>query len=304
MSETNDSKHGLSRAFAIPAVYFVIVGVLAAGGWAYTKLMEPGRNKKVADQVAAQTAIADAQAKANKEKADAVAAAIQSAADANAKEREQEKKVRQNASGFTEGAKIAIQADPAPSQADLVALNLLEGATQALGEPLTDSQRKVWVSTVAELIAKNSASEAQVAALKQQAAADRAALDAITAHAQAADATAQTLAVKLDQQAKILADTTGKASSLAEKNAQWADGAITLWGRIKALGVLAVILGLVIVVVAIKLFGVNEVAADAVGLAEHLKTFVQDGETKVKEWMQNDTKAQAAIDKVKAKLRL
>jgi len=61
---------------------------------------------------------------------------------------------------------------------------------------------------------------------------------------------------------------------------------------------------LVIVVVAIKLFGVNEVAADAVGLAEHLKTFVADGETKVKEWMQNDTKAQAAIDKVKAKLRL
>jgi hypothetical protein len=293
-----------SRAFVIPAVYFVVVGVLAVGGWAYTKLTEPGRNKKVADQVAAQTAIADAQAKANKDKADAVAAATQAAAEANAKEREQEKKVRQNASGFTEGAKIAIQADPAPSQADLVALSLLEGATQALGEPLTDSQRKVWVSTVAGLIAKNSASEAQVAALKQQATADRAALDAITAHAQAADATAQTLAVKLDQQAKILADTTGKASTLAEQNAQWADGAITLWGRIKALGVLAVILVMVIVVVAIKLFGVNELATDAVAFGEHLKTFVEDGEKKVESWWSDDPKARKLFNKYKTKLRL
>lgn len=300
-----------SRAFVIPAVVYVAAGLIAIGGWAYVKVFEPGRNKAVATAAATAAADAETKAKQAREQAEAVDKAVAAATADHQKVVAQRDQIDQNTSGFIEGAKIAIQADPAPSDADVVALGLLDSAGQALGQPLTPQQRAFWMKTVSDLIAKNAEAKAKVAQLTKEAAEARAALGEVQAHATASDAHAKVLCDQLATKSKELVESTAKSATLTAENKQWADGEQTLWGRIKALGILAIVLAVIGLAISIKLLGVQGTAKDAVALGEHLKSLALTGvkdaselEQKISAWWENDKSAQAAVNKIKSTLRL
>ena len=290
---------------------WLVIGLISVGSYFYLKVLEPGRNKAVADKTASAAVQTTEQAKAVEERATAVKAAVTESTANHAKEIATRDKIDQNATGFVEAAKIAIQADPAPSQADLVALGLLDSATQALGQPFTAEQRAFWVKTVGGLIAKNTEAQQTVARMTVDAAALVAARDAEHAHAVSSDATAATLSAQLAKNTTQLAGQAAKASTLASQNKAWADNEQTLWGRIKALSGLAIILIIADGLISIKLSGVTKTRDNTVALVESMKKWAVEGvqdaadlKKKMTDWYENDTKAQNAVAKVKTKLRL
>jgi len=300
---------------SVAAVVIVVLALINGGQYAFHKLVEPGRNKKVAEAAAQTAADAQAKAKAAEETAKAAEAAAKKAQEDVAKERALRDQIDQNASGFVEGAIIAHEADPAPSQADVVALGLLESARQALGQPLTEQQRAFWKKTVAGLIAKNAEAEAKVRQLTEQAAADRAALTEVKARAIASETEAAALTTQVREQSEKLVKATSETEKLTSRNREWAEGQQTLWGRFKAfLWLTAIVVVLLIIVVgwiSIKFRGVSQTLHDSVALGEHLKsiatTAVGDAkavEEKIENWWENDTKAKSAHQRVKSLLRL
>lgn len=287
-----------------------VLGVLAAGGWLYSKVTQPGRNKVVATEAAQAAAVAAVQAQAEKDKADAVAAATAKAAEEHARERALRDQIAANASGFVEGAKIALQTNPVPTQSELVAIGLLESAGTALGQPLTPTQRAVWTRTVAGLIARNVEAEEQVRRLTREAGEARAALGEVRARADAADKNISVLAKQLTEHSAELAQNAGKAAKLTAENKLWADGEQTLWGRLKALAALAVLLVLVIVVISLRYRGISSTVKDAVALGEHVKNIAvkaghdaQEIETAISSWWEDDKRAKNNYTKIKAQLR-
>lgn len=288
----------------VTVAVLLVCGLFAAGSWAWYKVVEPGRNKKVANQAAQAAALVQVQAQTEKDKAEAVAVATAKAKEEHAKERALRDQIDRNASGFVEGAKIALQANPNPTQAEVVAIGLLESASQALGQPLTPEQRAVWVKTVAGLIAKNAEAEERVRSLTQEAATTRAALGEVKARADAADRTVSTLTKQLNEQAEQLVKTATKSADLTAKNQAWANNEQTLLGRMKALVLLAGILGLALVWLSICFRGTSATMKDAVALAEHLKSSVSNAEEAVEKWWENDDKAKHRFRKVKSQLRL
>jgi len=314
----------MRSGFVIPVLIYVLAGLGMAGGYAYTKLVEPGRNKKTADQAALVADQAAKQVQAAEQQAQQAAKDAQqaktAAADAlalNQKERGLYEQTAKNASGFVEGAKIALSADPNPTQPELVATGLLDSASTALGQPLTEEQRQVWIKTVAGLLAHNAETEAKVAQLTKEAAEARAQLGEVKARAEAADQHVVLLTGQLASQTTELVATTAKATELSSKtadltakNKSWADREQTWWGRVKAGGALGVILLLVIVAISIKLFGVQETASDAVALVHWVKgEAVKAGhdavalEQKISDWWGNSS-GKTQFNKITSKLRL
>lgn len=299
------------RAEIATATVLLVVGIFGAGAWGWYKLTEPGRNKKIATQAAHVAALADAQAKAEHEKTLAVQAATQKAAEEHARERRLRDQIDANASGFVEGAKIALATNQTPTQAELVAMGLLESASTALGQPLTDQQRQVWTKTVAGLIVRNAESEAKVAQLTKEAGEVRAALGEVRARADAADGHVAKLTHQLSEHAKELVKTTGQAAELTAENKAWAQGEQNLWGRFKALFGLILLLAGVLIFLSLRYRGVSATLKDAVALGEHLKTVAVDAgrdvkevEDKVAAWWENDEAAKARLNKIKSQLRL
>jgi hypothetical protein len=288
-----------------------VLGVLAAGGWLVHKVFQPGRNKEVAVQAAQAAAVADALARAEKDKVEAVAAATAKAQEQHARERALQNQIAANASGFVEGAKIALQTNPAPTHAEVVAIGLLESAGTALGQPLTAQQREVWTRTVAGLIARNAEAEAQVQRLTQEAATARAALGEVRARADAADKNVSALTKQLSEHTDKLVESTVKAADLTAQNKQWADGEQNLWGRMKALIILAALLATVLIFLSLKYRGVSSTVKDAVALGEHVKGLAvkaghgaKELEDEIQTWWEGDKNAAAKYDKTKSQLRI
>jgi hypothetical protein len=288
-----------------------VLGVLAAGGWLVHKVMEPGRNKKVAIEAAQAAAVADALARAEKDKVEAVAAATAKAQEQHARERALQNQIAANASGFVEGAKMALQTNPVPTHAEIVAIGLLESAGTALGQPLTPQQREVWTRTVAGLISRNAEAEAQVRKLTQEAATARAALGEVRARADAADRNVSQLTKELSEHTSKLVESTEKAADLTAQNKQWATGEQNLWGRLKALALLAAFLAVILIFLSLKYRGVSSTAKDAVALGEHIKQLAakaghgaKELEDEIHTWWEGDTKAETKYAKTKSQLRI
>lgn len=299
------------RAEIAVATILLIVGVFGAGGFGWYKITEPARNKKAVARSAQAAAATEAQARAELEKVAAVAAAAAKAAQEHAQERQLRDTIDRNASGFVEGAKIALQTNPTPTQAEIVAIGLLDSAGQALGQPLTAQQREVWTKTVAGLIARNVEAEQRVQQLTKDAAEARAALGEVRARAQAADNNVSILTKQLDEHTRELVKTAAKAADLTAKNKLWADGEQTLWGRLKAVGFVSFLLLAVATFLSLRYRGMSSTVKDAVALGEHMKKLAIDAgqdakklEEQVSDWWENDTNAEAKFAKIKSQLRL
>lgn len=300
-----------NRKGEVSVAVLAVLGVLAAGGWLVHKVTEGGRNKQVAVKAAQAAAVADALARAEKDKVEAVAAATAKAAEEHARERQLRDQIVANASGFVEGAKLALRTNAQPTHAEVVALGLLESASTALGSPLTEQQRQVWTKTVAGLIAKNAEAEEQVRRLTQEAATARAALSEVRARADAADRNVSELTKQLNEHSQKLVQTAEKAADLTAKNKAWADGEVNLWGRLKALGLLAGLLAVVIIFLSLKYRGVSSTAKDAVALGEHLKGLAtkaghsaKELEDEIRTWWEGDKSGEAKYAKTKSQLRI
>jgi hypothetical protein len=291
-----------------------VVGGLGAGAFCvheYKTLFASGRNKKGADTAAAAAQTTQAQAVIVKDSAADVAYAVAKSTAEHAVVIATRDAIDQNAAGFIEGAKDAVQSDPTPTQAEIIALVMLDSASDSLGQPLTLKQKKAWMETVGGLIAKNADTEAKLAKQTSDAIALRASLDATQAHAKAADDTSVALTAQLSAKATELVNEAKKSSDLAAKNKEWADNEPSLWARIKALCWLLGIAVAGLVYYEIKRKGLTGTLHDAVALAEHTKTIAVTAtndapaiEAKIDAWW-GDAKADAKkIEAVKQTLRL
>ena len=301
-----NTRSGVASIVVIAAIAFV-----AVVGYEWNTVFANGRNKSVADKTAAAADKASIQAAQAKVQADAVAVAVAQAQADHAKAEAIHIAVDSAASGFVEGATIALQSEIAPTPAELAASALLESASSTLGQPLTAAQRAVWVKTVGELIAQNAKARADLAVQTAAAVALRASLDATTAHAQASDANAASLAGQLDKTNTTLAATTAKSATLAEANKSWADRELGLWARIKALCWLVGLLVVGLVAYEIHRRGVTGALKDAVALKEHIQTAaVTVGadatalKATVEGWWGEAKTDRAKFEAVKQKLRL
>jgi len=304
----------------------ILIGLVLSniGTVAWFKTFEAGRNKKVATAAAQQAAAANDQAKlaadqakaAEEKAAEAKAAAEKLKADID-RERGQRDQIDQNVAGFVEGAKTAVEADPSPSQADLVAIGLLDSAQQANIQKLTPQQREFWKKTVAGLIAKNAEAEAKIRALNEQAKVDLATLTEVRARTDASEKTVITLTNQVKEQNAQLAESSKATAKLTEDAAKtsyemkvWSDGGQTWQSRCKW----ALVLCGLITIVGIWLFGKSkklmELLKDSVAHGAFLKTMATEAtkdatlvETKAKEWFEGDTKSAEALKKILSDLR-
>lgn len=292
---------------AVDPFTWAVIGLIALGGVAYVKVFEPGRNKKVADQIAAATAEATQQAvEAKKLAAEAKAASV-AAAQAHAKEIALRDQMDQNAASFSGQAKAMLEADPHPSPYTLIAIGLCESIQQSLAIKFTPEQQAAFVSRVTPLLQKNAETEKALAEEKARAAALAAGKDAEHARAVAADALAQTLTGQLAVQTAAVATTTAESATLAAKNQAWANNVSTLWQRFQA-----AILGIFVLLVLLgigwwKLRGTTRVLYDAAALAEDAQNAATRGvamtKDEIEQWWENDRPGRAAYQKVLANLR-
>ena len=303
MKTSNRAFTGLEIAAAV-----AIVGLV---GYLYMSVFAPGRNKKVADKIAVATATANTQAQEAKKEAVEVKAAASEAATAHAKEISLRDQMDQNAASFSAQAKAVLAADPKPSEYTLVAMGLLDSVETSLGVQFTVAQRQAFVARVVPLLQHNAEVEAQLAQEKAASAALAAGKEAEHGRAVAADTHVTQLATQLSVTNGSLADTSAKAASLAKDNKAWADNEQTWIGRAKAAAVLGILLILIILGVSVKLFGVTKTRDNTVAFVEHMKKLALEGvkdaadlKAKMTAWYDGDIKAQAAVAKVKEKLRL
>lgn len=296
---------------AIDLVVLLVVGLVSFGVYEYKTVFAPGRNKAKTDQAAVAAAATAQQAAAVNGDAAAVKVAVAQATADHAVVIAKRDEIDRNAAGFIEGARQAISANPEPSDADIVAIGLLDSATASLGQPLTAEQKAVWTKTVSALIAKNAAAQAKIAQMTTDAAALRASLNATQEHAKASDAQAQTLSAQLAANAKELTATATQAATLTADVKRWADKEPDMWARLKAALVLVVLLIGGIAWYEIKRKGLSGALQDAVALKEHVETTAaklgadaQALKQSADEWWADDPKARRIFEDAKAKLRL
>ena len=298
-------------AFIVLLPWLAGAGLAVFGYHEYRTLFAAGRDKAQIQQAAAAANATAQQADVAKAQAAAVAAAVAQAQADHSAVITGHVSVEKAASGFVEGAKIALTSDPVSTPAGQAALALLESASSTLGQPLTPEQKAVWVKTVGGLIAQNAQARADLAAQTAAAVALRASLDTETEHAVASDAHATQLAGQLQQTNSTLATTAAHAATLTEQVKAWANNEPNLWARIKALGGLCSVLAIGLVCYEIHRRGITGTLHDAVALGENLKaglvTATNDApavEAKIATWW-GDAKADAAkLEAVKQKLRL
>jgi len=295
----------------VPILILVyLVGGLGVGAFCvheYNTLFASGRNKKGADTAATAAQTTQTQSVVVKDSAADVAAAVAKSTSEHAAVIATRDAIDQNAAGFIEGAKDAVKSDAAPTQAEIIALVMLDSASDSLGCPLTPKQRKMWMDTVGGLIAKNAYTEEQLAKQTEDAKALRAGLDATQAHAKAADDTSMALTVQLSAKATELVREAKKSSDLAADNKKWADNGPA---KINALCWLLCIAVALLVWYEIKRKGLTGALQDAVALKEHTHTVavaLGADATKLKEetekWWDGDPKAKAIFEAVKTDLR-
>lgn len=200
---------------AVDPITWGIIGLIAIGGWAYVKVFEPGRNKKVADQIAIATEKANKEAEAAKALALELQKAIDAAKDANDKTSKTEQQMRANAHNFNGQGKALLLADPNPSQYNMVARGMCDSVDDALGMRSTPEQQAAWAQRVVPLLQHNAEVERQLADERIKSAALAASLAAGRASAQAAEARAAALATQNSSNVTTIVATTAKAEKLA-----------------------------------------------------------------------------------------
>jgi hypothetical protein len=255
----------------VDPITWAVIGLIALGGWAYVRVFEPGRNKKVADQIAVATASASKEAKEAKGIADELKKAVQAMADAHAQEAKVEQGMRANAADFNGQNKAVLEADPTPSPYTLIAIGLCDSVDQALGVQSTAAQRLEWSKRVVPLLQHNAEVERALAQKTAEAATLAASLAAEHDHALASDAHGATLASQNAANVATIATVTAQAAKYGAENATWAAGASTWYERFKyaliALGVTAV----VIFILSWKYRGKDATLHDATAIAEDAK---------------------------------
>ena len=303
-------KTRLTRGVIDPGTW-IIIGLITVGSYFYLKVLEPGRNKAVADQAAAAADQTQQAAKVINANADILLNKMAEIIAEHAKVVSTRDQMDKNAASFSAQAKAVLQADPNPSQYTLVAIGLLDSVESSLGIEFTPQQRKVFIDRVVPLIQHNAEVEAQLASEKAKSAALAAVKDAVEQRAKAAEDSGKLLVGQNKDLAGRLVTVSTKTASLTAKNKEWADNEQSLLGRIKALIGLAVLLVVVVVGISIKLLGVTKTRDNGIALVEQMKKWAieaghnaTDLKQKMTDWYENDTKAQAAVAKVKAKLRL
>ncbi len=295
-----------ARALAVVVLlpYLAAAALAGSGLWQWKKLTAPGRNTKTATAAAAKADLAKTQADQVAAQADAVKAAVAQAGTAHQAEVATHRAIENNAAVFVEASTQVLKSDPSPSTETIIAIDLNDAAAAALGVHLSPEQLRI----VSTLIKKNREASEEIAKLKGEAIATRARLDAVTAQATTADALAKDLIAKLDTSTHELTATATKAATLAESNKRWADDALSLWDRIKALGWLAVFLALFAFGTVWKLFGFRTALHDSVALGEFLKDHAfaagHDAvnlEQKIHAWWEGDAN-QVRIAKIKSNI--
>jgi hypothetical protein len=295
----------------VDPVTWAVIGLIAVGSWAYVKVFEPGRNKKVADKIAVATEKANKEAEAAKALSIELQKSVQAMADAHAQETKTEQKMRANAADFNGQNKAVLAADPNPSPYTLIAIGLCDSVDQSLGIQSTAEQRLEWSKRVIPLLQHNAEIEKLLAQKTAEAAALSASLKAEHEHAVASDAHAATLAKANTANVATIATITAKAEKLAGENANWAAGTLDWKGRLKAAVIGLCVLGVLLFILSWRYRGKDKTLTDSVALGEFIKTQAigaghkaEELETKIKDWMQGDHAGMAAIDKVKEKLRI
>lgn len=281
-SSRNGSKNNLNPKPHLPSVKnnnravvdpitWGIIGLIALGGWAYVKVFEPGRNKKVADQIAATTDKANKEAEAAKALAADLQKSIQVMVEAHAQQTKTEQQMRANAAAFNGQNKAVLSADPNPSPYTLIAIGLCDSVDQSLGIQSTPEQRLEWSKRVIPLLQHNAEVEKQLADEQAKASALAASLEAEHAHSVASDAHGATLASQNAANVATIAAVTAQAAKYGAENATWANGAVTLMQRFKAaligIGVLLVLL----FILSWKYRGKDATLHDATAIAEDAK---------------------------------
>ena len=281
-----------------------IVALVLAAGYEGYKVFQPGRNKTKTDAAAVAVVQTQAQTVTVDQQAAAIKAAVDTSNAAHAAAEASHAKVDADAAGGVYGTQEFLwRGDTKGAQA----ANAVAWA--ALGDSLTPSQKKVWDTLVAANAADAAAlaeRDKTIATLQVSAAADHAALGVASAHAKASDAALTSLTVEHAKTTKQLVATATTASKLTQQVQAWADNSETLWDRIKALGYLSVILGVLVFLILVKLVGVQKALGDAVALGEYVKgEAIKAGhdavslEAKIVAWWEGDAKGAAKIQAVK-----
>lgn len=282
---------------AIQFVPIIILLLVCAGGVELYRVFAPGRNKQKIDQVAQAVVTNQTQALQHDDTASKVKEAVADSQKQHAVEIAAHEKVQHNAAGFVTAAQQALETDT--SEEAVAAKELQQDALDSLGSPLTPEEVVKYSRLAKGLLQKNAEIQAELAAAKQEAIADRAALDSEKAHSKSSDEKVTTLVVQNKNQAgKLVVSATTIAKQTASIKT-WADGEETWMDRIKALGGFAVIAVLVAVLLAIKFFGAKNVLTDTVALLEHVKSAAVGAghdavalETKIHDWWEGSKNEQ------------
>lgn len=295
-----------NRGVVDPATWAVI-GLIALGSVLYAKVFEPGRNKKVADQIATATAQANKEAEQAKLLAIELQKAINAAQEAHDKVSKTEEKMRMNAHSFNGQGKALLVADPNPSPYNMIARGMCDSVDDALGLRSTPEQQAAWAARVVPLLQRNAEVEKQLADERAKSTALAASLASEHAHALASDAHAATLASENSANVTTIINTTAKAEKLAAENKKWADGAVSWADRFKAALLGIAVLAILIFVLSWKIRGSTKTLHDTAALAEDVQAAAARGvvmtKEQIEEWWQGDHSGKAAYEKIKANLR-
>lgn len=227
------------------AVIILVVGLVGYGVVEVKKAFAPSKPKQEVTQldqiaIAAQQAAKDTQAKLQKDIDDHIAAMAA------------EKAKEQKAAGFNNGVGQALGTEQNPSINVKIAKTLQTQVAQTL-DPATQAQIDEFQGIIKELQASNDQTSAKLQdAIKDRDAAKEAATEAI--HKAAIS----------DDQAKLAAQKSEELSTKTEIQSgqlkKWADDNITLLGRLKALGIGAGAILIVIPILALAFPGFAPVA--------------------------------------------
>jgi hypothetical protein len=289
-------------------VNIALIGILllvTAIGYEADRLFSSGRNKATADKLAAASQTVQQQAtQINTLSQQAKVSVAQAVQDHQAENKAHEDR-EANATGFVEGSVQALQSEPNPTQAEIVALALTQQAEAALGGA-TAAEKAVWTPLVVQLLKNNTEAWAKVQQLQSAALATNATLRATSQRAEASDSHVTQLVSSLSVETKAHVDSAAQATTLAVQNKTWADNALSWYQRFKALGYLSTLLVALVAFIGVKLFGAKAVLTDAVALGEYLKNGLVAGgkdvvslEKEIHDWFEGDVKSEATITAIK-----
>ena len=145
------------------AVQILVIGALVVVGWlGYQtyRVLAPGRNTKVANQVATAAVSTQLQTITVAQSARVVDIAVGEVMATHATEMATRDKMDRSATGFSITAKEAIKDDP--SDAADVARMLIQYAIDSLGVEMTTLEQQKFIQMAAPLIAKNAKMRAEL----------------------------------------------------------------------------------------------------------------------------------------------